>query len=40
MNTYMIGKNLMRQLPEREYFYSHLIVQDITNSDYTPTKSV
>ena len=40
----MIGKNSMNlmktSLPEKEDFYSHLNMEDITDVDYTHTKRV
>ena len=36
MNTWMMGKN--ETLPEKEDFYSHLNIADITDADYTHAK--
>ena len=34
MNIWMIGKNSMElSLPQKEHFYSHLIIEDITDAD-------
>ena len=34
MNTWMIGKFNKTSLPGKEDFYSHLNMEDITDSDY------
>ena len=36
----MIGKFNETSVPEKEYFYSHLNVEDITDADYTHAKRV
>ena len=39
MNIWVIGKNEKKtSLPEKEDFYSHLDVEDITDADYTHAK--
>ena len=39
MNTWMTGKKSNEtSLPEKEYFYSHLNTEDITDADYLHTK--
>ena len=42
MNTWMIGKNSMKLFPlsEKDYFYSHLNMEDITDLEYTHAKRV
>ena len=41
IKIWMIGeKNNETTLPEKEYFYSHLNVEDITNADYTNAKRI
>ena len=37
MNIWMIGRN---SLPEKEDFYSHLNMEDITDADYAHAKRV
>ena len=41
-NTWMIAKSSMKHppLPEKEDFYSHLSMEDITDSDYKHGKRV
>ena len=34
MNTWMIGKKFRETLPEKEDFYSHLTMEDITDADF------
>ena len=34
VNTWMIGENLLKHLRKKEDFYSHLNMEDITDSDY------
>ena len=41
MNSWMIGKKTNDTLlPEKEDFYSHLNIDDITDFDYTHAKRV
>ena len=39
MNIWMIGKKINQiSLPEKEDFYSHLNMEDITNADHVQAK--
>ena len=41
MNIWMIGKKIDEtSLPEKEYFFSHLNIEDITDVDYSHVKRV
>ena len=41
MNTWIAGKDLMKHhYREKKAFYSELYLEDITNEDYTYSKSV
>ena len=41
MNTWMTGKKFIETLlPEKEDFYSHINMEDITNADYAQAKRV
>ena len=41
MNTWMTGKKFIETLlPEKEDFYSHVNMEDITNADYAQAKRV
>ena len=39
MNMWIWEEINETSLPEKEYFYSHLYMEDITNVDYANTKS-
>ena len=38
LNTWLIGKENVISLPEKEEFYSHLNMEDMTDADYAYTK--
>ena len=40
MNIWLIGKNLMKHHYLKKDFYSNLIIEDITEADYTHAKRV
>ena len=40
MNIWMIGKNLLKIITWKEFFYIYLNMEDIIDSDYAQTKRV
>ena len=40
MNTWIIGKDWMKQLPDKNYFYSESCLKGITDKDYTPAQKI